>query len=438
MRGWWSGRPPPRRRGEPLAVGVGGGADDVRRPADQHGVVGDRPCRPGRGALPEDAAVAQPARASGWPRCRPRTGRRPSGPDDPGAVAEHRPLADRRPAGPVSRRAPVLQHRRVVAQRDAACPGPQHDALRQQGPGAEVRLPDRSPRRPPWRRVRPGPVEAHPSTSAGPVDCYRRRHTMGSVLPTVVRISVPRAPPWSPGLLGDLGQLRRAASSRGPCSVIFRSIHRVDRSVPGQSGSTSWGRRPSWLVPAPACRIRWSTGTAGSVRSGCSCSPGVAPCPAGRSGRRCSPPHPAPGGRGREYLAPVRPRECRPQRGVRDDRPQEQFTELTRRTQENFKHLWEQWSQRSNELLKGVGGRSRSAGEAPGNPEEVLDAVFDFAENLIAQQRAFAKQMLRAASGASRPSRTPPVLPVSRRRRPRPRPQERQARRRSPAPPPTG
>jgi hypothetical protein len=78
--------------------------------------------------------------------------------------------------------------------------------------------------------------------------------------------------------------------------------------------------------------------------------------------------------------------------------PQEQFTELTRRTQENFKHLWEQWSQRSNELLKGVGGRSRSAGEAPGNPEAVLDAVFDFAENLIAQQRAFSKQMLHAAS----------------------------------------
>jgi hypothetical protein len=78
--------------------------------------------------------------------------------------------------------------------------------------------------------------------------------------------------------------------------------------------------------------------------------------------------------------------------------PQEQFTELTRRTQENFKHLWEQWSQRSNELLKGVGGRSRSASEAPGNPEAVLDAVFDFAENLIAQQRAFSKQMLHAAS----------------------------------------
>jgi hypothetical protein len=78
--------------------------------------------------------------------------------------------------------------------------------------------------------------------------------------------------------------------------------------------------------------------------------------------------------------------------------PQEQFGELTRRTQENFKHLWEQWTQRSNELLKGVGSRSRSVADAPGDPEEVLDAVFDFAENLIAQQRAFAKQMLRAAS----------------------------------------
>jgi hypothetical protein len=78
--------------------------------------------------------------------------------------------------------------------------------------------------------------------------------------------------------------------------------------------------------------------------------------------------------------------------------PQDQFAELTRRTQENFKHLWEQWSHRSSELLKAVGGRSRPVGEAPGNAEEVLDAVFDFAENLIAQQRAFAKQMLRAGS----------------------------------------
>ena len=34
--------------------------------------------------------------------------------------------------------------------------------------------------------------------------------------------------------------------------------------------------------------------------------------------------------------------------------PQEQFAELTRRTQENFKTMWQQWSERSTELLKGV------------------------------------------------------------------------------------
>jgi hypothetical protein len=79
-------------------------------------------------------------------------------------------------------------------------------------------------------------------------------------------------------------------------------------------------------------------------------------------------------------------------------RPQEPLAELARRTQENFKHLWEQWNQRSTELMKAVGNRPASTTAAPGNPEEVLDAVFDFAENLIEQQRAFAKQMLKAAS----------------------------------------
>ena len=81
--------------------------------------------------------------------------------------------------------------------------------------------------------------------------------------------------------------------------------------------------------------------------------------------------------------------------------PQEQFAELTRRTQENFKTMWQQWTERSNELLKGVRARSQPNTSAAGNPEEVLDAVFDFAENLIEQQRAFAKQMLKAASSVS-------------------------------------
>jgi hypothetical protein len=91
--------------------------------------------------------------------------------------------------------------------------------------------------------------------------------------------------------------------------------------------------------------------------------------------------------------------------------PQEQLTELTRRTQENFKHLWEQWSQRSNELLKGVGSRSRSAGDAPGNPEEVLDAVFDFAENLIARSPS---RCSTPPAGDSSPSPRLPTSPTPR------------------------
>ena len=88
-------------------------------------------------------------------------------------------------------------------------------------------------------------------------------------------------------------------------------------------------------------------------------------------------------------------------------RPQEQFAELARRTQENFKHLWEQWNQRSTELMKGVGSRAPSGGVGAGSPEEVLDAVFDFAEHMIEQQRAFAKQMLKAASKGQEIASTP-------------------------------
>ena len=56
--------------------------------------------------------------------------------------------------------------------------------------------------------------------------------------------------------------------------------------------------------------------------------------------------------------------------------------------------------------MNGVGHRPGSTTAAPGNPEVVLDAVFDFAENLITQQRAFAKHMLRAASPGQQGSAT--------------------------------
>jgi hypothetical protein len=78
--------------------------------------------------------------------------------------------------------------------------------------------------------------------------------------------------------------------------------------------------------------------------------------------------------------------------------PQEQLSDLTHRTQESFKSLWQQWSEKSSELMKGMTSRTHTTPPAGGNPEEVLDAVFDFAEHLIAQQRIFAKQMLAAAT----------------------------------------
>jgi hypothetical protein len=88
---------------------------------------------------------------------------------------------------------------------------------------------------------------------------------------------------------------------------------------------------------------------------------------------------------------------------------QEQLSELTRRTQENFKNLWQQWSEKSSELLKGMGSRTHAAPTAGGNAEEVLDAVFDFAEHLIAQQRVFAKQMLAAAAKGQQPAAQAPA-----------------------------
>ena len=92
---------------------------------------------------------------------------------------------------------------------------------------------------------------------------------------------------------------------------------------------------------------------------------------------------------------------------------QEQLSELTRRTQEGFRNLWQQWAEKSSELMRGMASRTHAAPPAGGNPEEVLDAVFDFAEHLIAQQRIFAKQMLAAATKAQQPAAQAPAAAPS-------------------------
>jgi hypothetical protein len=97
--------------------------------------------------------------------------------------------------------------------------------------------------------------------------------------------------------------------------------------------------------------------------------------------------------------------------------PQEQHIDMAHRTQESFKGLWQQWIEKSSELMKGMSGRTHPLPLAGGNPEEVVDAVFDFAENLIAQQRIFAKQMLAAATKGqqltAQAADAPPSSPVA-------------------------
>lgn len=73
----------------------------------------------------------------------------------------------------------------------------------------------------------------------------------------------------------------------------------------------------------------------------------------------------------------------------------ERLTELTRRSEETMSQAWEQWTKQARELLGEVSERGR---HARANPEEVLDAMFDFGDRLLAQQRAFAKDVLGAVS----------------------------------------
>ena len=75
--------------------------------------------------------------------------------------------------------------------------------------------------------------------------------------------------------------------------------------------------------------------------------------------------------------------------------PMERLAELTRRSEETMSRAWEQWTEQARELLGEVSERGR---HARANPEEVLDAMFDFGDRLLAQQRAFAKDVLGAVS----------------------------------------
>jgi prophage DNA circulation protein len=76
--------------------------------------------------------------------------------------------------------------------------------------------------------------------------------------------------------------------------------------------------------------------------------------------------------------------------------PQEQYLDALRQGQDTFVKAIQLWSDNVEKTLSGTASAAR---EVP-SPEEVVDNVFGFAEQLLAAQRDFAKRLLRATAPA--------------------------------------
>ena len=221
---WWAGdhRPgivgqlhtPAPEVGDAGAVGVGGGAQHVRWPADQHGTGRDDRTAGNQGALPEDAAITQPGTGHENRPIADLAQVADVGAQHARAVPENGALPDLdRVAGPPDQHA-VLQDSGVVAHPDVPGAGAHRHPLRQVGTRSDVRATHQHRRGGDLGRGLAGSraVEAHRSTTG---------------TPTVVRISVPERTALVTGVFSATSaSLARWASSSGPCKVIARSIHR--------------------------------------------------------------------------------------------------------------------------------------------------------------------------------------------------------------------
>ena len=76
--------------------------------------------------------------------------------------------------------------------------------------------------------------------------------------------------------------------------------------------------------------------------------------------------------------------------------PQDQYLEALRQGQDTYVKAVQLWSDNVEKMLSGA---SAAGGQAP-TPEEIIDNVFGFAEQLLAAQRNFAKRLLRATAPA--------------------------------------
>jgi hypothetical protein len=77
--------------------------------------------------------------------------------------------------------------------------------------------------------------------------------------------------------------------------------------------------------------------------------------------------------------------------------PQDQFTDVARRSQEAITTAMQTWSENVQSMI--AGGASDQSPRP--NPEQIVDNVFDFAEQLLASQREFAKRVLAAGTTAT-------------------------------------
>jgi hypothetical protein len=77
--------------------------------------------------------------------------------------------------------------------------------------------------------------------------------------------------------------------------------------------------------------------------------------------------------------------------------PQDQFTDVARRGQEAVTTAMRAWAENVQAMMaSGAGGPSGVP-----SPQQVVDNVFDFAEQMLAAQREFAKTLLAAGAQAT-------------------------------------
>lgn len=70
--------------------------------------------------------------------------------------------------------------------------------------------------------------------------------------------------------------------------------------------------------------------------------------------------------------------------------PQDQFTQVARQGQDAIANALRTWT----ESVQSIVGSGTSAQSGLPSPQQILDNVFDFAEQLLASQRAFATRVL--------------------------------------------